>query len=109
MKEWHEFANDGRLVAAIWMLDTRSSELNQLQSLESLSLEAYRDWKRPLDQLLDFLQRLVFAVHEGELETAAVSEAAGWYFERVREIDAVKEYCEGNGYEAVLDFDPDSE
>jgi hypothetical protein len=102
MAEWTAFVANAHLVAAIRILEYEEPELLQLG--HSVPLEAYRDWKNGIDQILEFLLRLAFAVKTGELDEEAVREAAGWYFRRIENNTALREYCERQGYDLIVQF-----
>jgi hypothetical protein len=102
MAEWTLFVANAQLVQAIRILEYEESEL--LQLAHNVPLEAYRNWKNGIDQILEFLLRLAFAVKAGELDEEAVREAAGWYFRRVETNTALREYCERQGYDLIVQF-----
>jgi hypothetical protein len=102
MVEWSAFVANEKLIPAIRMLEYRSSDLAGLRA--HLTLQEYRAWKNPLDQILEFLLRLAHAVDAGELDANAVDEAAGWYFDEVANNEHVEPYCRKQGFVSILNF-----
>jgi hypothetical protein len=100
--EWIAFVGNDRLVDAIRMLEYDSAELSGLRI--RLTPHEYRQWKNPLDQVLEFLLRLAHGVKQGDLDRGAVEEAAGWYFDAVAGNDDVRQYCQLQGYGSILEF-----
>lgn len=102
MAEWGAFVANDRLVSAIRILEYEEPELQQLA--HPVSLKEYRNWKNGIDQILEFLLRLAYAVKVKELDEEPVREAVGWYLRRVASNIALREYCEQHGYALVVEF-----
>lgn len=100
--EWQAFVSNKRFVKTIYLLEVDDIKLMRLGTF--IPEAEYLDWKNPLDQLFDFLQRLAYAVEYRHMEITAVAEAVGWYYRRVYELEHVREYCNEHGYKAVVNL-----
>lgn len=102
LAEWQTFVANPTLIPAIHLLEFDGDQLKKLG--QPLSLDEYKEWKNPLDQVFDFLQRLAYAVQCRDLERSAVRHAVGWYYGRIRELPHVRDYCLANGYQGIVEF-----
>lgn len=105
MTEWKAFVSNEKLVEAIRMLEYDDPELQCLSNpSHQVSLDDYKRWKNPLDQILEFLLRVATAVDKGQLDTRDALELGEWYFDRVTRNPHVSAYCQREGYGTVLEY-----
>jgi hypothetical protein len=80
------------------------SEQPDVELAPKVDLDAYRRWKNPLDQIVEFLLRRVYEEHAGELDADGILEAIGWYFATVLEEPSMRAYCQRHGYAPIVEF-----
>jgi hypothetical protein len=100
--DWTKCAADKHSCRVIHMLEKDDPELEKLGKI-LLQVE-YDSWKHPLDQMLEQLQRISFAVAGGDMDESSANQIAGWYFCKVVTHRTLRQYCEKHGFKPLVDF-----